>query len=322
MCQGLFTLITPTFGNIATTFFFLSAIIAALGNTFCLIVLWQPSQRTKSNKILTSLALSDCLVGYIVFPLAIWLIQNGWRNNQTTCIIEDIYLLFAIWMFGCTSASIFFIAFDRYLLITRLSSYNNILTHRNIGSYIIFYWLITLGVAIGCILNTHIYIWGNILATWANVLSMCICYYLIVKSVRQSRQRINKNNVNDKKEQQYHIRLAKKVTIVIAMYIVSLLPAQIFLTLIQINKAIPGLLSANFKTHLYVVVSYVGLSNACVNPIIYISKDQDFKTVCKKLLRVCMKKRVCINESNAMISSIGNCGINTHSTIVARKFRE
>ena len=57
MCQGLFYTSSQTSRDVASTFYGLSAIVAALGNTFCLIVLWQPSLRSKSYKILSSLAL-------------------------------------------------------------------------------------------------------------------------------------------------------------------------------------------------------------------------------------------------------------------------
>ena len=146
-CPALFYyLLAPTTQIITTVFYSISCIIAALGNTFCLVVLWEPSQRSKSNKILTSLALSDCLVAYICFPLTIWLLNYA-QNNLTTCRVINVYLLTGLWLISCsTFRSIVFIAYERYTFITKSNRYDDILTdwkiHIIMGSYSLYQTLL------------------------------------------------------------------------------------------------------------------------------------------------------------------------------------
>ena len=119
----------PAFQITVTTLYTLSAFIAAVGNSFCLVVLWQPSQKSKSNKVLTSLALSDCLVGYVCFPLAIWLINNSQEPNATFCNTIDAYVFSTLWITSCSTCSIAFISYDRYTFITKSNRYHDILTY-------------------------------------------------------------------------------------------------------------------------------------------------------------------------------------------------
>ena len=192
-CKGIFSSLSPTVIIVASMLYVISAVIAALGKTFCLIVLWQPSQRSKSNKILTSLALSDCLVGYVCFPLAIWLINDDSGISETRCWIERIYGPFTLWMAGCSTCSILFVAFERYLLIARSHGQYNKLTDRKVTLIIVFYWTLCFAVSFLCVMDIAVYTFVRLFNFLWNVIFLCVSYYYIWKAVRQSHRRIASN---------------------------------------------------------------------------------------------------------------------------------
>ena len=158
LCNNFFLYVQPTFAFIATFINILSGIIAALGNTFCLIVLWQPSQRSKSNKILTSLAFSDCLVGYICYPLGIWLLHNGQQMSDQVCNVHRIHGFIVLWMACTSSCSIAFLAYDRFAHVTKSAQYHAIVTERNIYLVITLSWSLTFLLAVGNLFHNIVYV--------------------------------------------------------------------------------------------------------------------------------------------------------------------
>ena len=72
-CHLIYQSITSPTTYIYACLFIISGIIAAVGNTLALIILWQPQMRTKANKILRSLVVSDAMVGYLLFPYATYM---------------------------------------------------------------------------------------------------------------------------------------------------------------------------------------------------------------------------------------------------------
>ena len=72
-CHLIYQSITSPTTYIYACLFIISGIIAAVGNTLALVILWQPQMRTKANKILRSLVVSDAMVGYFLFPHATYM---------------------------------------------------------------------------------------------------------------------------------------------------------------------------------------------------------------------------------------------------------
>ena len=283
ICYGLFSSLKPTAMFITTTIYTISSIIAALGNTFCLIVLCQPSQRSKSNKILTSLALSDCLVGYACFPLAIWLMNVG-VDATGRCKVEKIYSVVTLWMAGSSSCSIVFLAYERYLHIARAGrSYSN-LTNRKVNFVVVFYWSLGFVISFACTCDVNIYMFFGISTTVSAVIFMCVSYYYILKAVRQSRRRIAAN-IGSHQQVSHYIRCTKKVLLIIICYLIACLPTLFLIFVMLVALADPNLFSENWHVYTPVIVTYIGLSNSCVNPFLYVWKDPNFKAGCQMLIR-------------------------------------
>ena len=283
-CYGVYAFLDSTFSVAASIVFGISAVITAFWNTFCLAVLWQHSQRSKSNKILTSLALSDCLVGCISFPLGSWLVGNGYEMNKQRCIVEKIFITNNLWMVGSSICSLTFVAYDRYLHITKSTTYDDILSDRKVILLIAFYWTVTGLLAIGSAFNSPMY--NTIAAVYVLValVWMSVSYYHIWKAVRQSQTRIAANVVGNRGELRKDIRLAKKVSILITLYIVTLIPLMILL-LFKMFHGVKLFYLSEFKGYFILITGYCALFNSCLNPFVIIWKDPDFRRACKKILR-------------------------------------
>eukprot|EP00111_Clytia_hemisphaerica_P006091 TCONS_00017649-protein len=136
---------------IISILYVLSAIIAAFGNTFSLIVLLQPSQRSKSNKVLTSLGASDCLIGYVCYPAALWFFNH--IDHEVSALFKKVAFLVGTWIICCSIFSIVFITYDRYTRITKPFQYHEIITNRRINIILISIWVGHLITSFLCTLN-------------------------------------------------------------------------------------------------------------------------------------------------------------------------
>ena len=229
---------------------------------------------------------SDSVVGYVVLPLACWMIQNGYQMTETSCIVENTYELIGVWMVNVSSCSIVFIAYDRYLLITRFTSYHTILTNRRVTITIFSYWILIFPLALATNYSVHFYVWYNIAGITFPIVFLFGSYFFIWKAIRQSRRRVATNTISDRHQAQREIILAKKVSIIIIGYIIALSPAIIFLVLVQVSQSNPGLFSIDFIGSAFLFMAFMGLSNSCINPMIYVGSDPIFRKVCKQLLRI------------------------------------
>ena len=275
-----YSYIDPTFRGIASFFLALSASIASFGNIFCLLVLWQPSQRSKSNKILTSLAISDCMCGLINIPFAIYMIQRGHTRTDIVCWKSLLVTVVIMWSIGTSAYTIIFITYNRYLHIAKPSRYNELLSDRRVNSIIVFIWIAVLLGSIGAVLYWAIYIFVTSLFFIGTIIALIVGYFLIWRAVRQSQRRIAASSITRDTHRE-NVRLAKKVSIIVIFYLVAFIPSLIYIILslgfhVFSNQA---------KSMLYVFSLFTVFSNSAVNPFLYAWKDPAFKTTCKRLLK-------------------------------------
>eukprot|EP00111_Clytia_hemisphaerica_P015097 TCONS_00044474-protein len=116
MCNPRFSLLSEETFLVYGILFILCGIVAAVGNIIAFYILWMPDQRNKSNKILSSLAISDALTGLVVFPINAY--QTLSPNARLSCSIDFARAYFALLMSGSSVLTLVVIALDRYILMT------------------------------------------------------------------------------------------------------------------------------------------------------------------------------------------------------------
>ena len=86
-CPIHISLLNPPLTTVFGVMFIIASIMATTGNAFVLFVLWRPGRKvTSSIKILSSLAVSDMLVGLVLSPVSAWQVLDytTLRNCNTT----------------------------------------------------------------------------------------------------------------------------------------------------------------------------------------------------------------------------------------------
>ena len=302
----------PTTGKtIFTIIFGTSALVAALANTFCLIVLWQPSQRSTPNTILKSLAVSDCLVGYICLPLLIWRINvsPNLQDTQMTSWVNFIFGIMIIWILTCSTFSIVFVAFERYIHITKPQRYHDILLKRRVNFIIALFWVVDLPLCVGSVIEIRVYYITSPPYLIITTVILCACYYYIWKTVRESQRRIASHSHNVRQDRRRQNRLTKKVLMLVLVYLIIFVFSVVYTVCRFLISKQVILVSQELKIYALLVTYFVVTSNSCLNPMIYIWKDPEFKAACKRLL-IRMK---CKTKAPVTASKDNNIGKATSS---------
>lgn len=173
--------------------FVICGIVAAIGNLIALYILIS-EQKSKSNIILSSLAVSDTLTGFIVFPLNAY--QSFTMSAQSSCTIDIARSFFALAMIGSSVLTLVVIAVDRYILMTRFPSYHNIVTKRRVNLTLSICWLFPAVVASLRIFSSpssifiKIYEVSMLFIFFGPVLPLAISYCLLIRLIYTSRKRI------------------------------------------------------------------------------------------------------------------------------------
>ena len=143
---------------------------------------------------------------------------------------------------------------------------------------------------IGSVLEPMIYLIGSQLIIVASIITLCCSYYFVWKAFRQSGKRLAQiNNVSNQAEElkrhKMERKLVNKVLTLIGFYMGAVVPALIFAFIALVQWLRPHILLEEVIKYANLFMTYVGLSNSCCNPIIYVWKDATFRAACKRFLR-------------------------------------
>ena len=108
-------------------------------------------------------------------------------------------------------------------------------------------------------------------------------YYFILKAVRESQRRITSNTVSNRQEHRRQTRLAKKVLLLILIYMAVVTLSHVFVTFSVLASTKIIRLSQEMKANMFLASVAVVSLNSCVNPVAYSRKDPEFKATSKRL---------------------------------------
>ena len=140
-CTTRMSTLHPPLTTVFGASFMLISIMATVANGLVLIIIWKPGHHnvTSTTKLLTSLAVTDLLVGIIVSPLSSWQVLNYKLN---VCEIDYARRYFSIFLGITSGLTLALISYDRYILLTKLTNYNKYMTKRKLIILLIFVWLV------------------------------------------------------------------------------------------------------------------------------------------------------------------------------------
>ena len=143
---------------------------------------------------------------------------------------------------------------------------------------------------IGCLFVELVYLLGSQLIIVASTVVLCCSYYFVWKAYQQSGIRLVQvgnasNQAEERRRRQQERKLANKVLTLIGFYMVAFIPTILFTALLIVQLSRPDLVSEEGLKYGNLITTYLGLSNSCCNPFIYVWKDAAFRTACKRLFR-------------------------------------
>lgn len=266
--------------------FVLIGIVAVIGNVLSAIIVWKPAMKqSHSNLILKSLIIADTLVGGLVCPLlAYQLLTHSYLEN---CNYERIRDFLAISLTSISSLTIAIIAFDRYLLLTKLNNYSKYMSKKKIQILLVVLWIFPPLASSMRYINFSLYRYVFIATGSTSTLAIIVSYLLILKEIHTKRkllelQRVNIKAVgtsdlsNEQIQEDFQLQIAKKVALLVSCFLVCNIPSIITVivrTIIQPNE-----LTSSSLQNAYLFSCFVFSLNSSINPFVYASRYPEFQT--------------------------------------------
>ena len=263
---------------------------------------------TSSVKILSSLAVSDLLVGVVLSPVKSWQVLN--YTSLSNCNAEYVRRYVSILLIGSSVLTLGLVAFDRYVSLTKLTNYNRYMNNRKLIFLIIFAWLVPALIPIlqVKIFGPYTYLSAVLVLFFVPLIFLIVFYNFIIQVVgRKERKLFNCHQkvffiaTNNAKED-WKIRgaieqmqslkvkkqlvVAKAVAILIVCYCLCMMPISIWIIVNILNSKHDFI---NLKAHqtLYMVSTLTAQCNSIINPVIYMLKYPEFK----KRLRIFFQRK-------------------------------
>ena len=167
---------------------------ASLGNLLVLIIIWRPTQRTQSHKILTSLAISDMLVGVLLFPLFSAQLLSTDHLLQN-CLYDYAREYITTVTIGSSLMGLGVVSYDRYILMTKYGQYKDIMTSRKITILVTISWGFPAVSPTLRFLGKGPFLYCVIAITLGPLIILLLTYYKIVKCIQRSSARIKSHAV-------------------------------------------------------------------------------------------------------------------------------
>ena len=311
-CTTRMSLLEPPLTFIFGFMFIVTSVMAAAGNGFSLFIIWRPGLKlTSSTKILTSLVVSDLLVGIILSPLTCFQVLNYISLNNCEIDYARRYLFF--FLCNTSGLTLVVISYDRYILLTKLTNYNKFMTKKKLIILLILAWLVPALIPLLQlkIFGPYVYLFGILTVFLGALVFLIISYSCIVKVIRQKEKQLRTHEVNlatvessndnvsyeknknikesdisrkrQRREKKY-VALAKSVSILILCFLLFNGPISIW-TILSLLNVKHGFVDHKIIQVCYIIASFTAQFNSCINPFIYFSKNPEFRKCAKALFK-------------------------------------
>jgi len=255
----------------------LSVLIVLANVTICLLVVTNKSLRTYTNGFLASLAVSDILLGGVLFPVIL----------MTPKSIASGYLISVVLLSGVANHCC--ITFDRFIAVRHPFSYAY-LTEKYFTKMLLTAWIVAVAFSLLPLcwntdhnLSIHqAYIFVEIVVfIFIPYLLIFIAYCLIFTKLREHFKLLRETNVSIPRREQTRrlateAKIAKVCLILIATFVLCWLPIIYMTSATAVGRfeIVPVILQTVSKFTLAL--------SSLINPLLYSFKKEDFRNALKK----------------------------------------
>ncbi|CAB3379958.1 Hypothetical predicted protein [Cloeon dipterum] len=297
-----------TFSSVITI---LILIVGVLGNSLTIWALLRcPRVRNVAAVFIISLCVADLLFCVLVLPFSASRFLHGtWVHGMTMCVLFPFMRYGNI---GVSLLSIAMITINRYVMIAHHNMYARVYRKHWIACMIAFCWIFSYGMQMPTLLG----VWGSfgydnklgtcsiledaqgrsskaalfIIAFVVPCLVIILCYTRIFLVVHESEQRMRQHastsrapggNEKENKRKRNEWRITKMVLAIFLSFLVCYLP----ITIVKIADK-----HANWPG-LHVLGYLLLYLSACINPLIYVIMNKQYRQAYKTVLR-CQRGRL------------------------------
>ena len=275
--------------------FLACGIFASVGNTVALVVFMNLNMSSKltlkkSNKMLTSLALSDWLVGVVLYPFLCFQMAN--ENTLENCAYKYtrdfiVYILLTI-----SGWHLVAIAYERFITLTRPLDHEKYFPGKTVNLVLVIIWT-SPALLLTFDLIGKIEKWKSTYTAFRSIVSFLLSlaltlfvlfYVLITYNVRIQQREILIKSSSTKERGKRQLKLAKKVSILLLCSLFCFIPAFIGI-IVGVTTRNPDVLYARSFHEYTLFTLFMASLNSCLNPIIYTLKYDEFRSCLKKIIR-------------------------------------
>lgn len=238
--------------------------LATVENGVVLITIFKyQALHTTSNKILSSLAMSDFLIGVTVALILSLQMLNPMYIAHATLDMLRRYL--STFLIGASLFNLGFISYDRSLHLRLLNNYN--LSKKKLYVLLFLCWSIPFFIPLLRKVDDSETAYSTIIVFVVGIIfvGMICCYGLIIFALRKHQETANINCNNER-------RSVKTVLMILTLYVISIIPICIYHAL-NFSKA----LSREELAKAYIMVMFLCVMNSTINPFIYYLRTPDLK---------------------------------------------
>ena len=279
-----------SFSRIALTV--INGLLAPFGTAENLVILFTIYKTTtlqnNSSLFICSLAAADLMVGLVMNPVvAVKSSLNITNNFHPLAIFTECLTLQTL---PATTFSLCAISIDRYIAITIVFQYDELVTTKRCVLAICLYWLSTLILPVIRLIITEPEdlpnLWtAAVICTFVFPMAIiCYCYYHIWKAAKRQEEQLAQLRVTDEKRAAAAVKNVKAAwTIGIIVGVCALFWTPSFVMGIVQNMMTDDCNKKQMNAT-WMWGQTVAFSLSTIDPIIYTFRNEDFMKACKRLL--------------------------------------
>ncbi|XP_057308189.1 trace amine-associated receptor 8c-like [Hydractinia symbiolongicarpus] len=297
-------------------------------NIIAIAILRRECSKTKSYEFLQSLAASDLLIGIILGPLTAWQLFD--QNIRLNCYADMARGYLMVLFVGSSNIKLALIAYDRYILLTKLKNYKQYMTTRKYVFLITFSWICPALVPILKFGGKFVYLClANVVFMSATVI-LILSYFCLIRVVKKQEsvmQSHKKNSITLQKlrgpttilneKSTFKRQKLENVTLTLILaHLICTVPMFVW-TLANLTDAFFHGLNHYVEHVMYLCAVTMYQMSSCCNPVIYFFKNSSFTKCVKKMLhrksskvdsRI-LKREVPLRKHRTLLSSYHGAGI-------------
>lgn len=304
VCSGGFGTASMTVLTILNS---ISGILTAGGNVLVLMAIFRtPSLRVASNVFIGSLAAADLTIGLVMNPIYAAIVALNITDTTHPLNVAEQYL----WIHTVitTTFNLAGMSVERYIAVIHPLHYPRVVTAQRTVIAVVAIWCFSfLFVSARAFINQPrdietLWIAHSVIAIAIPLCVITVCYFHILKAIRQQRRRIQPQPSISRFEQtintQSNAKAARTMAIVIVLTILFWTP-NIVMTVL--NFFAQGECASIQIFKIWVWCASVAFISSAINPLVYPIRIRDFRAAIK---RICRLGNCCRNNADENVHTI------------------